>query len=113
MAKTNTFVTYITEEVLGQIPGITARGMFGGFGLYKDGIIFGLIDNDRLYFKVDVSNEKEYEEKGSKPFTYMHNGKSMQMTYWEVPDVILENRDEIETWLQKSVAVSINSKKKK
>jgi DNA transformation protein len=113
MSKSNAYVQFISEEVLGHIPGITARAMFGGYGVYKDGVIFGLIDDDRLYFKVDDTNRNDYEAAGSKPFVYLHKGKEMSMAYWEVPEVVLENKDEVEKWLQKSVTASVNAKKKK
>jgi DNA transformation protein and related proteins len=113
MAKSNAFVQYITEEALGHIPGITVRAMFGGFGVYKDGIIFGLIDDDRLYFKVDDSNRQDFEEKGTKPFIYIHKGKEMTMGYWEVPEVVLEDRDVVSEWVEKAVTVSVNAKKGK
>jgi DNA transformation protein and related proteins len=113
MAKSNGFVEYITQEILGHIPGISVRAMFGGYSVYKDGVIFGLIDDDRIYFKVDDSNRKDYEEAGSKPFTFRQKGKMMPTSYWEVPEEILENKDEVEKWLQKSVTASLNAKKKK
>jgi len=47
----NEFVTYVIEDVLGDIPGITSRAMFGGYGIYRDGIIFSLIAFNQLYFK--------------------------------------------------------------
>mgnify|MGYP000324205942 CR=1 FL=1 len=113
MVKQSGFVEYIIQEALGHISGITARAMFGGYGLYKDGIICGLIDDDKLYFKVDESNRKDYEEKGSGPFIYVHKGKEMKMGYWLVPEDVLENRELAEMWLEKAVTASINAKKKK
>ncbi len=85
--------------------------MFGGYGIYKNGIIFGLIAEDVLYFKVDETNKADYEEKGSKPFTYAQgNNKPTVMSYWEVPSEILENKTDLIEWIEKSVIVSKNKR---
>ena len=107
------FVTYMLEEVLGEIPGITSRAMFGGYGVYKDGVITGLIADDRFYLKVGERNKTDYEEKGSTPFTYSgKNGKVYAMSYWEVPYDIIEDKRELKEWVEKAYRVSIDSKKK-
>lgn len=113
MSRNEGFVQYIVEEVMGDIHGVSSRGMFGGYGLYKDGVIFALIADDVLYFKVDESNRPDYEELDSKPFTYEAKGhKPMVMSYWEVPERVMENSEELALWIEKAVSVSRNSKKK-
>jgi DNA transformation protein len=47
----------------------TSRAMFGGFGIYRNGLMFALVADDQLYAKVDASNKADYEEAGSQPFT--------------------------------------------
>ena len=95
------------------VEGITARAMFGGHGLYKDGVIFGLIADDQLYFKTGESNQKDYEAAGSQPFTYeAKKKKRVAMSYWEVPSDVLENRDEMRLWVNKAVKASLKSRKK-
>ena len=65
------FKDYIVGDVLGHIEAVTAKRMFGGYSLYLDGKIFGMITSDTdLYFKVDDSNRAQYEAIGSKPFIY-------------------------------------------
>lgn len=88
--------------------------MFGGYGIYKDEIIFALIAYDVLYFKVDATNKADYEQKGSKPFTYSQGKhKATTMSYWEVPSDILEDKEELKKWMMKAVDVSINARNKK
>ncbi|MBI3252940.1 MAG: TfoX/Sxy family protein [Candidatus Omnitrophica bacterium] len=101
----NGFVEYVLRDALGQVRGVTARAMFGGHGLYRDGVIFGLIADDELYFKVDAKNLPEYRKRGSRPFTYGgRNGKRITMSsYWEVPAEILEDRRALEKWVEASV----------
>ena len=92
----SSFLDYVLEEVLRDVPSVTSRAMFGGFSLYKNGKIFGMIANDILYFKAPVSN---------RPFTYHKNGKTYAMKYWEVPEEIMSNPDEVAIWVNKSLSI--------
>lgn len=101
---------YIVTDVLGHIEGVTARRMFGGYGLYLDGRIFGIITSDAdLYFKVDETNRATYEKVGSSPFIYdgwKSGKKKVTMPYWLVPEEIMEDRDKIERWVRQSALIS-------
>ena len=112
MAKESSYLRYVLDEFLAEVTGITSRAMFGGYGIYKDGLIVAVIINDQLYFKVGESNQADYEATGSQPFIYKVNGKEMKMGYWEVPGEIMENSQEVGVWLEKSYQVSLSSKKK-
>ncbi len=114
MAKTNPFHEYVMNEVFYDFDNISSRPMFGGFGIYQDGVFFALIDQDSLYFKVDETSRKDFEELGSKQFTYpMKSGKISSLNYFELPEEIIENREELSKWVEKSVTVAQNAKNKK
>lgn len=113
MAKDDSFHQYVMEEVFKDVERITSCPMFGGWGIYKDGIFFALIADGQLYFKVDESNQKDYEKLGSKPFIYQgHRGKKVTMTYWELPADILEDKQILTGWVEKSVDAAKRSKRK-
>lgn len=99
------FARYILEEVLHDIAGIHQRRMFGGYGLYKDGVIFGMIFDDKLYFKLTPKSKILFEESNALPFTYIHNksGKTVNMPYYEVSEEILENKNTLLEWVESSV----------
>lgn len=87
--------------------------MFGGYGIYKDGIIFAIIAYDQLYFKVDDTNKADYEAHDSGPFVYDQGGhKQTTMSYWLVPEEIMENHEKVAEWMEKSVEISRKKKKK-
>ncbi|MBA7646146.1 hypothetical protein ES703_53908 [subsurface metagenome] len=60
-----------TDFVIDQLSAwaeVSARKMFGGAGLYCDGVMFGLIADDVIYLKVDDSNRDDFIKAGSSPF---------------------------------------------
>ncbi|NRB10608.1 MAG: TfoX/Sxy family protein [Rickettsiaceae bacterium] len=103
------YAEYVVQ-LLSPFGEITAKFMFGGYGIYKNGLIIGIIAEDELYFKVDDSNKANYEKLDSTPFVFEGKGKKMQMSYWKVPPEILENEEILPKYLQDSYDVSINSK---
>ncbi|EQA38290.1 TfoX N-terminal domain protein [Leptospira inadai serovar Lyme str. 10] len=84
---------------------ITVKSMFGGYGVYSGNHIFGMIINDLLYFKVGPGNQAEYEAASMSPFTYEgKNGKPIRMSYWQVPEEILEDDEDLRYWFRKAMA---------
>lgn len=86
--------------------------MFGGYGIYKEGLIAGIVVRDELYFKVDAASVKDYEVMGSEAFTYDVNGKTVKMSYWQVPLDIMEDEELLGRWFERSWLISHKSKKK-
>ena len=86
----NEFVDYVLELMSGWAP-VSARKMFGGYGLYRDGLMFALIADDQLYFKTDAGNEPQFEQAGSHPFVYASQTRTVQMSYWSAPENSLES----------------------
>ncbi len=106
----NEFATYIAEDLLASILGVYLRRMFSGFGLYKDGVMAGLIVGDELFLKVDESNQIEYEAMGSIPFSYERkDGKTVALSYWKIPADVLENTDVLVRLFE--ISYTINLKK--
>lgn len=85
---------------------VRVRKMFGGAGVYVDGVIMGLIDGSTLYLKVNDSNRKMYIKKGMGPFK-PYPDKDVSMSYYEVPAEVLEDKDELMRW----AALSLHIKK--
>ena len=106
------YCTYVLD-LLSHIDVITARGMFGGFGLYKGGVMFALIADDAVYYKVGDSNRPDYEAAGAEPFTYSGKNKPIQMSYWQVPEDVFEDSDELREWTLKAFDVALKAKKPK
>lgn len=110
--KQSDFVEYVVHDLLSALPGVRARAMFGGWGIYKEDVIFAIIVDDQLYFKVDKTNQGQYERHGSRPFTYQSRGKSVAMSYWEVPAEVIDDREEVTRWAEESYHISRQGKPK-
>ena len=108
MGVSSDYREWILEQLRAAGP-VTGRVMFGGYGLYLDGLFFALIDDDVLYFKVDDSTRPEYEEAGSGPFNPM--GTPMQ--YYEVPADVLEDRSRLLQWTEKALDVARSTKRRR
>ena len=98
---------------LNQVAPVAARAMFGGYGLYAEGVMFALIAYETLYFKVDDENRADYLESGMGPFLYERHGKPIQMSYYQLPETVLESPIELLSWVEKSQAAARRSKRPK
>jgi DNA transformation protein len=113
MAVSDGFLKYVLDQLSGWGP-ITARRMFGGAGLYRDGKIFGLIADDVAYLKVDDSNREDFTRAGSAAFSpYPDLKQAYVMSYYEIPAAVLENRDELARWAQRSLDISSRPRRRK
>ena len=105
-----------TEFVLDQLsalPELRAKAMFGGRGLYCGEQFFGILDEGRLYFKVNDPTRAAFVEQGMEPFTYEQRGRRLTMNYYEVPPDVLENRAELVKWAEHAVQVAVLAQRKK
>lgn len=92
---------------------VAPRAMFGGVGLYLDGLFFALIDDDTLYFKADDATRTRYERAGSKPFCPYPGEPDRAMGYWQVPADVLEDSDELAAWAREAMGVALAKKKRR
>jgi DNA transformation protein len=96
---------YLLDELapLGQV---SLRRMFGGEGLFLDGRMIGILQDDVLYLKVDARNRPDFEATGSEPFTYERMGQDVALSFWRLPDEIIEDGDALRAWALKSKAAA-------
>ena len=98
------YLAYVMEQLEG-VGNVFSKKMFGGAGLYLDGIFFALIADDILYFKVDDSNRIDFENAGMEPFK-PYGPASYAMQYYEVPVEILEDKERLYLWAQRAFLVA-------
>jgi DNA transformation protein len=100
-------------DILSPYGSITSRAMFGGYGIYMQGVMFAAIIENALYFRINETTRSDFERYKSPSFVYMGRGKPVEMPYKVLPDEILENSAELKAWIQKAYSASLNAKKKK
>jgi DNA transformation protein len=98
----DSFRSFVLDQ-LSSLPEVRARAMFGGHGLYSGDHFFGILDEGRVFFKVDDSNRAEYESRGMPAFSYEMKGVLKTMSYFEVPPEVLEERNEVAAWAQRAL----------
>jgi DNA transformation protein len=106
------FASYTGDLLQGMGP-VYSKAMFGGFGVFLDGLMFGLIANNELYLKVDVVNIDEFESLGLQPFTYEAKGKPMNLSYYQVPEECIEDAQMLTQWGNSGFAAALRAAAKK
>lgn len=86
--------------------------MFGGYGLFVDKLMFGLIADNTLYLKVDKSSKQDFLDNDLQPFVYVKNNKPMQMSYYQAPEEIYEDTELAGIWFNRAYGAALRSKKK-
>jgi len=107
-AKANEFVTHVLD-LLEPLGPVSARRMFGGYGIYLDRLMFALVASDTLYLKVDDESRSEFEAAGLDPFRYTKKGKSYQMSYHTAPEDALEDAELLRDWARKAVDAAMRA----
>lgn len=83
-------------ELLAGVGRIEAKRMFGGAGIYRNGVMFALLDDDALYVRVDDKLQADLKAQGSVPWVYSmkRDGAVRDMGYWRMPETAADDPDE-------------------
>lgn len=111
MAVSPDYLAYVRDQ-LAASGAISSRRMFGGVGIYRDGLFFALIDDDELFFKVDDTTRPAYATAGMPPFRPFGEAKPMN-GYYRVPPEVLEDAGELALWARAALAVAVRAAKRK
>lgn len=110
MAVSESYRDFVLEQ-LGQVTPVTGKSMFGGVGIYTQGLFFALIAEDQLYFKVDDTTRPEFEQLGMEPFRPF--GEDSAMGYYEVPADVVEDSVRLAAWMKKAIDVAAKARIKR
>lgn len=103
------FADFVTEQ-MGGLGHITTRRMFGGHGLYCDGLFLAIITGDKLYLKADAQTRPVYEERGLARFSYSARGKTVQLMYYEAPAEVFEVPQSMQHWGRLALQAAIRAR---
>ena len=110
MAVSQSYRDFVLEQ-LGRVTPVTGKSMFGGVGIYAQGLFFALIAEDRLYFKVDDATRPDFERRGMEPFRPF--GEDSALGYYEVPADVSEDVAQLESWMKKAIDVAARGRRAK
>ena len=112
MKNSPEFVTMLADN-LKPMGDVRKRAMFGGHGLFLEGLMFALIAEDVLYFKVDDHNRAAYEAAGLPPFTYTSSRGTSVMSYYRPPEECLEDPELLNQWARPAMEAARRAAAKK
>jgi DNA transformation protein len=104
------FAAFVVEQMRGFGP-VQAKRMFGGHGLFREGLMFALILADTLYFKTDDATRSRFTERGLQPFTYEARGRRMSLSYWQAPGEVLDDAGAMVDWTRLAFACALRKHK--
>lgn len=97
------------RELLEPLGRITVRRMFGGAGLYADGLIVGLEIEGTLYLKTDASSRDLFANAGGRPFVYDGKDKPVTTSYWGPPDEAMDSPEAMRPWARLALEAALRS----
>lgn len=113
MSVSPSYRDYVTDQLeqACDLP-IRTNRMFGGVGIYAGELFFAIIADEMLYFKVDESNRPDYEQADMKPFAPFPD-KDHIMGYYQLPEEVLEDTEELKLWVAKALEVAERTGKRR
>jgi DNA transformation protein len=88
---------------------VEVRRMFGGYGVFRDGLMFALVSGDTLYLKADAQNAEDFEAQGLSRFEYRRAGKTATLSYYAAPEAVMEDRVEAASWARRSFEAALRA----
>lgn len=106
MVASDEFAEFLHEQ-LAPLGRITMRRMFGKTGVFCDGVMFGMVTSDTLYFRVDEHNREIFKEAESDPpLNYEKKGRTIDLSFWRAPERLLDEPDDLVAWARAAVAAA-------
>lgn len=106
------FVDYVME-LFGPFGTVGPRRMFGGHGVYLDGLMFAIVSGDMLYLKADEMNRDEFEKAGCEIFSYARKGKRATLNFFRAPEDAMESPELMLPWARTAYAAALRANAKK
>jgi|SRR2546423_6039522 DNA transformation protein len=106
MVASDSFAEFLRDE-LAPLGHITMRRMFGKTGVFCDSVMFGMVTENTLYFRVDDQNRVTFKEaEAFPPLNYAKKGSTIDLSFWRVPERLFDEPDELVTWARAALAAA-------
>jgi len=99
------------RDLFAGVGALTIRRMFGGAGVYVDGVMFAAIMDGALHIKTDETLAAELKQLGSRPFIFTASrgpnaGRPVEMSYWRLPETAFDDPEDATSWGRRALAVA-------
>lgn len=92
---------------------VTVRRMFGGKGIYHQGVIVALEVDGEVLLKADAESASAFRAAGSRQWVYAGKPgrRAAAMPYWSIPDAALDDPDAMAQWAQRAFAAGLRARR--
>jgi DNA transformation protein and related proteins len=106
MVASESYADFLREQ-LAPLGRLSLRRMFGKTGVFCDGVMFAVVTENTLYFRVDDHNREIFKEAASSPpLNYAKGGAMIDLSFWRVPERLFDEPDELVTWARAALAAA-------
>ncbi len=110
MANSSGFIDHLRELMRAGGRTVATRAMFGGHGVYVDGLFVAIVDDDVPYLRADDVNRGEFSDLGLPAFEYTTKGGARHaMGYFRAPDDALEGAHAMAPWVRSALGAALRS----
>jgi DNA transformation protein and related proteins len=114
MVASDEFGSYLCDE-LSPLGAVSLRRMFGKTGVFCNGVMFAMVNDNELFRRVDNQNREAFAEAASVPsLNYSKGGQTIDLSFWQAPARLFDDHDELIAWarLALDAAHRVASKRK-
>ena len=98
MVASDSFAEFPREQ-LAPLGRVAMRRMFGKTGVFRDGLMFGMVTDNMLYLRVDDGNRAAFEEAAAfPPLSYEKKGQAIDLSFWRAPERLFDDPGELVAW---------------
>jgi DNA transformation protein len=101
----------VLRELFAEFGSVDVRRMFGGQGVFADGLMIALVSRGEIFLKADAETIPQFENEGQRPFTYAtKNGEQVLGSYWRMPERLYDDTEELARWARAAFSVAQRAK---
>lgn len=109
MPSSSDLVNHV-RELLAPAGNVVTKRMFGGHGIYIDGLFMAIIAWDELYLKVDDTTKAAFDAESCAPFVYSKDNKQMTMSYRRAPDDAMDAPHLMAPWARLAIGAALRAR---
>ncbi len=95
-------------DIFGAFGNVQVRRMFGGHGIFAEGVMFALEADGEIYLKADTDTAQAFAAEGCTRFTYRKGDRDVAMSYWSAPLAAHDDPEIMADWAKRAHACARN-----